>query len=143
MKLFVILFTLLLSSLLSAQNWESYYEDDLILAKEPDRPLVLVSSGSDWYGPCLSLEKEILQSDIFKRYAVDNYVLFRADFPRKKRNRLSEEQTRANSELANKFNPNSSFPFVVLVDSQEQVFGTTSYKKCSPKVHIAHLNSFL
>lgn len=143
MKQFFLLFTLLLSSIISAQNWEPSYDDALLLAKETDRPLVLVFAGSDWCAPCIKLEKEIWQSVDFQEYAAENYILYRADFPRKKRNRLSEEQTRANGELSDKFNPNGYFPLVVMVDSQERILGTTSYKKLSPKEYITHLNLFL
>jgi len=40
-------------------------------------------------------------------------------------------------------NPEGYFPLVVLVDSQEKVLGTTSYKKVPPQEYINHLNSFL
>lgn len=143
MKQFFILFTLLLSTITSAQNWEPSYEAALLLAKEADRPLVLVFSGSDWCAPCIKLEREIWQSDNFKEYATVNYVLYRADFPRKKKNGLSEELTQANGKLSDKFNPNGYFPLVVVIDSQERILGTTSYKKFSPKEYITHLNSFL
>lgn len=143
MKQFFLLFTLLLSSITSAQNWEPSYEAALLLAKETDRTLVLVFSGSDWCAPCIKLDKKIWQSDYFKKYAAENYVLYRADFPRKKKNGLSEERTQANGKLSDKFNPNGYFPLVVVIDSQERILGTTSYKKLSPKEYITHLNSFL
>lgn len=143
MKQFLVLLTLLLSSMASAQNWEPNYDDALVLAKKTDRPLILVFSGSDWCAPCIKLEREIWQSDYFKEFAAANYILYRADFPRKKKNGLSEELQLANGKLADKFNPNGYFPLVVVVNSQERILGTTSYQKLPPKEYTAHLNTFL
>ena len=143
MKRILAFFALLLAFISSAQQWEASYDGALLLAQETDRPLVLVFAGSDWCAPCIKLEKEIWQSEDFKEYASENYVLYRADFPRKKKNQLPEKQAKANGELSGKFNPNGHFPLVVLLDSNERILGTTSYKKLSSKEYITHLNSFL
>ncbi|QCX00861.1 thioredoxin family protein [Aggregatimonas sangjinii] len=143
MKRFLILFALFLSAIAVAQSWETGYDEALSLAEETDRPLIVVFSGSDWCAPCIKLEREIWQAKDFQEYAAGHFVLYRADFPKKKKNRLSEELSRENGELSDKFNPNGYFPLVVLVNSKEQVLGTTSYKNLSPEEYITHLNSFL
>lgn len=143
MKRLLILLALFLSAMTSAQSWEARYDDALSLAHETDRPLIVVFSGSDWCAPCIKLERDIWQSKDFREYAAEHFILYRADFPKKKKNRLSEELSEENGKLSEKFNPNGYFPLVVLVNPKEQVLGTTSYKKLSPTEYITHLNSFL
>ncbi|MEI8060167.1 MAG: thioredoxin family protein, partial [Ferruginibacter sp.] len=53
----------------------------------------------------------------FTQYASDNLVLLNADFPRKNKNQLSKEQQKINEALAEKYNPQGSFPFTLLLDS--------------------------
>ncbi|WP_317168747.1 thioredoxin family protein [Cyclobacterium plantarum] len=127
---------------MSAQEWQLDLKDAQKLALETDRKIVLVFSGSDWCAPCIKLDKEIWQSADFQTYAKENYVMLRADFPRKKTNQLSEAQAIKNGELAEKYNPNGYFPLVVVLDKKAGVLGKTGYKKMSPKEYISHLNSF-
>ena len=87
-----------------------------------EHKLILVNfSGSDWCGPCIRLRKEILESDIFGKYANDHLVLVRADFPRQKKNQLSADQIKRNEALADKYNPEGKFPFTLLIDEHGKV----------------------
>ena len=87
-----------------------------------EHKLILVNfSGSDWCGPCIRLRKEILESDIFGKYASDHLVLVRADFPRQKKNQLPTEQVKRNEALADKYNPEGKFPFTLLIDEHGKV----------------------
>jgi len=126
-----------------AQNWESSYDDALANAAKTEKSLLIVFAGSDWCAPCIKLDREIWSSEDFIAYAKENYVLYRADFPRKKKNELAAEVATANRQLADKFNPDGYFPLVILLDSEERVLGKTSYKKVTPKEYISHLNAFL
>ncbi|MEX2514441.1 MAG: thioredoxin family protein [Cyclobacteriaceae bacterium] len=130
-------------SIASAQEWQLDLNEAQKLAQETDRKIILVFSGSDWCAPCIKLEKEIWESAVFQAYAKDNYVLLRADFPRKKANKLSEEQAGKNGELAEKYNPDGYFPLVVVLDKRAAVLGNTGYKKMSPQEYIKHLNSYV
>lgn len=143
LKKLVSLVIVFCSALGFAQHWQSDYAEALSLAAERELPLVLVFSGSDWCAPCIKLDQWIWQSDEFKAYAHENYILYRADFPRKKSNRLSEEQVVQNRELAERFNSKGHFPLVVLLNGGEEVLGTTGFKKMAPLEYIAHLNTFL
>jgi len=87
-----------------------------------EHKLILVNfSGSDWCGPCIRLRKEILESDIFNKYANDHLVLVRADFPRQKKNQLASDQVKRNEALADKYNPEGKFPFTLLIDEHGRV----------------------
>lgn len=90
----------------------------------------------------LNLTREIWSTETFKKYAKDNYVMLKADFPRRKKNILSEKQTKANALLAEKYNKQGFFPFVVVLDSNGQVLGESSYKKTTPENYIKELNAF-
>lgn len=126
-----------------SQDWQPTYSEALAYVKKNDRPLILVFSGSDWCAPCIKLDRLIWQSEDFRSYAKTNYVLYRADFPRKKANQLSKELKNQNSQLADKFNSKGYFPLVVILNKDETVLGTTGYKKTTPKEYIALLNTFI
>jgi thioredoxin-related protein len=67
------------------------------------------------------MHKEIFESDAFTKYSPDNLVLVNADFPRLKKNQLSNEQVKQNETLADQYNPKGRFPFTVLVDGNGKV----------------------
>jgi len=102
-----------------------------------------VFAGSDWCAPCIKLERNIWQSSEFKTYAKNHYVLYKADFPRKKANQLSEELTKQNAELAERLNSKGHFPLIVILDSNDRVLGKTGYKKLNPDAYISLLNTFI
>ncbi len=125
----------------NAQQWQYSMADAMKIAKEKDQKIILVFSGSDWCTPCIKLENDIWSTDEFKIYAKDNYVMLKADFPRKKKNKLSEDHTRINNILAEMYNPNGYFPLVVVLDSDAKVIGNLGYKKVSPKQYIELINA--
>jgi thioredoxin-related protein len=143
-KIIVVLVVMFVSvSTAIAQEWQT----DINLAKEiatkVSNPIILVFQGSDWCAPCIKLDREIWSTDTFKKYAKENYVMLKADFPRRKKNKLSEKQTKANALLAEKYNKQGFFPFVVVLDSNGKVLGESSYKKTTPENYIKELNKFV
>lgn len=138
--LLVIIFTLSLVSITIAQDWHTNYQEAQEQAEIGDKKLILVFQGSDWCVPCMKLEREILNTDIFKAYSQEHFIMLKADFPRKKKNALSEEQAQANAKLAESYNHQGVFPLVVVMDSQGKVLGEMSYKKVSPEAYIQLLN---
>jgi len=128
---------------LSGQEWQSSFEQAKEIATAENKPIILVFQGSDWCAPCIKLEREIWSTDAFKAYAPSHYVMLQADFPRKKKNALSEVQASANAQLAETYNKNGIFPFVVILDHAGKVLGETSYQKITVADYIALLNSFI
>ena len=139
--LFVSLFFISLFTATS-QNWTSDIDKAKQIASEKNQKIILVFQGSDWCAPCIKLEREIWSTEEFKAYAKDNYVMLKADFPRKKKNALSEVQQEKNNSLAELYNKNGHFPLVVILDSYGNVLGETGYLKISPDEYIAKINSF-
>ncbi|MEC7771699.1 MAG: thioredoxin family protein [Bacteroidota bacterium] len=141
-----IIYILLFASfgMLQAQQWQENFDDALAKASAEDKPIVLVFSGSDWCAPCIRLKRHIFDSDEFKAYALEHYVMYDADFPRKKKNQLPEEKLNVNKSLAEKYNPRGYFPLVVVMDKDQNVLGTTGFvARTSPEKYIKTLNKFL
>ncbi|MDF0715953.1 thioredoxin family protein [Muricauda sp. 334s03] len=130
--------------MLQAQQWQDSFDDALTKAAGEDKPIVLVFSGSDWCAPCIRLKRHVFDSDAFKEYALEHYVMYDADFPRKKKNQLPEEKLNVNKSLAEKYNPKGYFPLVVVMDKDQNVLGTTGFvARTSPEKYIKTLNKFL
>lgn len=124
-----------------SQNWLTSFEEAKSIASIENRKIVLVFSGSDWCGPCIKLDNEIWKTDEFQSYAKKNFVMIRADFPRRKKNALSIDQQNHNNKLAEAYNKNGYFPLVVVFDSAGKRIGETGYKKKTPKEYIEIMES--
>ncbi|PCJ98451.1 MAG: thiol-disulfide isomerase [Flavobacteriaceae bacterium] len=143
MKHFAMVLFLLFSWVLSGQEWKENYDIAIAQALDEDKPIVLVFAGSDWCAPCIKLDKNIWQSSEFASYASEHYILYKADFPRKKINKLSKEKEEVNAKLANTYNSKGYFPLVVILNEKGDVYGTTGYANISPKEYISLLNTFI
>jgi len=143
MKKISILFCLIFSlNQLSAQNWHTNLNEAKKIAIKKNQPIILVFQGSDWCAPCIKLNKEIWSTEEFKTYSEKNFVMLLADFPRRKKNELSESQQQQNNQLMEKYNLQGYFPFVAVLDKNANLLGNTGYKKISPSEYIKLLNSF-
>lgn len=139
----IITFVLIFFTLISyAQFWILDFEKAKQIAKENDRNIILVFSGSDWCAPCIKLEKTIWDSEIFQNSANGHFVMLRADFPKKKRNKLPTEQADKNKELADIYNKSGAFPLVVVMDKNGKVLGKTGFKKINPQEYFKLLTTF-
>ena len=138
----ICVFLFFLSFSLTAQNWETDWKVATQKSKKNNQKLILVFSGSDWCIPCIKLEKEIWEAESFKAYALENYVLLRADFPKRKKNALSKEKQTHNDKLAERFNAAGYFPLVVVISPEEKVLGQLGYEKSTPEKYIELINAF-
>ncbi len=66
--------------------------------------------------------------------------MMKADFPRRRQNRLSKEQTARNEALAEKYNRQGYFPYVVVFSPDGQVAGSMGFEDISPKQYADRLN---
>jgi thioredoxin-related protein len=142
-KLAILLGCVLLSFSIKAQEWQTNFDTAKEIASTEKKPIILVFQGSDWCAPCIKLDREVWSTPIFKTYAKEHFVMLQADFPRKKKNTLSKQLTKANGQLFETYNKNGIFPFVVVLDNTGKVLGETSYKKTTPQDYIKELNSFI
>ena len=144
MRTVTISFLLVMLSLpAAAQQWVTDYTTAQQTAAAEGKSVVLVFSGSDWCAPCIKLDREIWQDPGFQSAAGDDFVFYRADFPRKKEHRLSEDLTEANAALAERYNTRGAFPLVVVLTPEGDVLGQTGYQKVSPDEYLAVLEGFV
>ncbi len=126
-----------------SQEWQFDLNHCKKIAAEKEQPIIIVFQGSDWCAPCIKLDKEVWSTEIFKSFAAENYVMLKADFPRRKKNALPKEQAQSNAELAERYNKEGIFPLAVVLDEDGNVLGKTGYKKKTPMAYIEELNSFI
>jgi thioredoxin-related protein len=130
-----------ISSSCFSQEWQTDFEAAKKQATDADKTIIVVFSGSDWCAPCIKLDKNIWQSEAFKTEAANNWVLVKADFPRKKANELSKEQTEHNRKLAEKYNNEGSFPLVVVLDKNAKILGKMGFKNVTPEEYIKMIHA--
>ncbi len=144
MKQFLTILCVLCIGIMQGQESQGTFADALAQAEAENKPIILIFSGSDWCAPCIKLKKHIFDTEEFKSYAADHYVMYVADFPRKKANQLPEEQMGINKTLAAKYNQKGYFPLVVVLDKNEKVLGETGFvARTSPEKYIKKLNAFI
>lgn len=143
MKIIICGILLFLSSLSFSQVWQTDFETAKKEATTEDKNIIIVFSGSDWCAPCIKLDKNIWKSEAFKTEATKEWILVKADFPRKKANELSKEQTEHNRKLAEKYNAEGSFPLVIVVDKNGRVLGKMGFKNVSPDEYIKMIHALV
>jgi thioredoxin-related protein len=141
MKKLFLSIILFVTSLGFSQDWNYNFEEAKKLAVEQNKNIIIVFSGSDWCAPCIKLDKNIWQSEAFKKESAAEWVLVKANFPRKKANELPKEQTEHNRKLAEKYNVEGSFPLVVVLDKNGKVLGKMGFKNVSPEEYIKMIHA--
>lgn len=126
-----------------AQEWHLDLSKAKAVAAKQNKTILMVFEGSDWCIPCMKLDRAILSTEEFQKYAKDHYVMLKVDFPKRKKNALPEEQQKKNNKLAEDYNKAGYFPLVVLVDKNGKTLGETGYKNISVKEYINELEAIL
>jgi thioredoxin-related protein len=142
MKYLIYLLFLVTTAFGYSQNWNTNFEEVKTKAEKENKNILLVFSGSDWCGPCIKLDNVVWKSSEFQAEADKNWVIYKADFPKKKANQLSPELTESNNKLAEKYNKNGSFPLVLLLDKKGKIIGVTGFKNVSAQDYIKLIHSF-
>ncbi len=122
--------TLLAGSALAGDSWLTSYKDALAKSKETKLPVMADFTGSDWCHWCISLKKEVFDTDEFKKWAADHVILLELDFPQGKK--LSKELTKQNEDLKAKFNI-EGFPTLVFLNGDGKELGRGGYVEGGPK----------
>jgi len=95
--------------------WSTNYEAAIKKAAAENRMVLLEFTGSDWCPPCKMQAKEVFDQPEFEKFAEENLVPVKLDFPR--RSGQDPETRAANQALAEKFDI-EGFPTVILLDSK-------------------------
>lgn len=142
MKYILCFLLLIINAFGYSQNWNTNFEEVKVKAQKENKNILLVFSGSDWCGPCIKLEKVVWKSPEFQAEADKNWVIYRADFPNKRKNQLAPDMVESNNKLAEKYNKNGIFPLVMLLDPKGKVIGKTGFKNVSAQDYIKLIHSF-
>lgn len=141
MKKIIIILFIFMGTFSYSQNWKTNFDEAKKEAAEQNKNILLVFSGSDWCAPCIKLDNVVWKSEVFKIEAEKNWVIYKADFPKKKANQLTPELTESNKKLAEKYNKNGSFPLVILLDKTGKAIGMTGFKNISATDYIQLIHS--
>ena len=142
MKKNVMILFLFIGTLSYSQNWKTNFEEAKAQSNSENKNILLVFSGSDCCAPCIKLENTIWKSEDFKKESEQNWIIYKADFPKKKANLLSAELTASNKKLAEQYNKSGNFPLVLLLDKTGSVLGISGYKNITPQEYIQIIHSF-
>ncbi len=143
-KMLIISFSIFFYTILflNSQDWVTDINEAKKLATKQNQKIILVFQGSDWCRTCIKLDKEIWSTKEFKTYAKEHFVMLKADFPKKKKNKLDKIQKQKNIDLIEKYHKQGYFPFIVVLNKDGNVLGKTGYRKLSPSEYIKILTSF-
>lgn len=136
---------------IAAQSQELKWYNDVSeassLSIKTKKPLLLFFTGSDWCGWCMRLQKEVMQTPEFTKWATDNVILVELDYPRRKQ--LPENITQQNAQLQQMFAVNG-YPTVWLVqptDKDNKInlaqLGKTGYVAGGPTEWLKGANEIL
>lgn len=102
-KVFITLLVVLGSFAVQAQElkWETDINTAIKVSNKTKKPMLLFFTGSDWCGWCIRLQKEVLKTPEFAKWAKTNVVLVELDYPRAKQQ--SEEIKKQNNDLQQTF----------------------------------------
>lgn len=138
------LFILILAFQLGQVSWSGNFNTAREEAARSHKLMIVNFSGSDWCGPCIRLRKEILESPIFTDFATQHLILVRSDFPRQKKNQLSEEQVKRNEALADQYNAEGKFPYTLLVDEHGKVLKAwDGYPDATPEQFVNQIKAIV
>lgn len=110
-------------------NYEEVYQKSI----KENKPILANFTGSDWCGWCKRLQKAVFDTDVFKKWANENVVLFELDYPR--RSPQDPKIKKQNAELQQTFRGVvRGYPTVLIFDI-ERTFEGNEKKSDGIKIH--------
>ena len=85
------------------------------------------------------MEENVWNTPSFDAYAKASLVTYRADFPKRKKNKLPMALQQTHNELAEQYNPNGYFPWVVVLSPAQQPLDYFTYEKIPVTAYIQKL----
>lgn len=102
-------------------EWMTDFEAAKAKAKKEGKAILVDFTGSDWCGWCIRLRSTILDTQAFREYAEDKFVLMEVDVP-KNVNKIGAELHARNREIANRYQI-TNYPSVLVLDADGSVLG--------------------
>lgn len=128
-------------------NWHTNVKEAIALGNKQKKPLLLFFTGSDWCGWCIRLQKEVLKTPEFEKWANENVILVELDYPR--RTPQSTEIKKQNDELQQEFSI-QGFPTICFANGTNkggkvnfERLGNTGYVAGGPTAWLEVANGIL
>ena len=140
-KMLVCLLTVLTVGLFAqGLHWQLDFDEALRLSKRTGKPVFAFFTGSDWCGWCIRLDREILSKREMVKYLNDNFILYKADFPR--RNQPPKHVMARNRVLAAKYGVRG-YPTIIITNDHGKFLGKTGYMKGGPRAMMRTLDEYV
>jgi protein disulfide-isomerase len=121
-------------------TWMTNYEEAVQKAKKEKKELLLNFTGSDWCGWCKRLDAEVFTQAAFIKFADENLVCVKLDFPR--RTKIDAQLQKQNYELARK-HMIRGYPTILILSGDENVLLRTGYQRGGPENYVEHLKPYI
>lgn len=121
-------------------QWSNDLELAKIEAKKDNKHIFVSFSGSDWCHWCIKLNKEVLDTQKFLKYADKNLVLVMVDFP--KRKKQPSDLKERNDKLASKYGVRG-FPSIAILNPEGKLIKMTGYRRGGVEAYIEHLKALI
>jgi thioredoxin-related protein len=128
-------------------KWHTDVKEAIAIGNKEKKPLLMFFTGSDWCGWCIRLQKEVLKTPEFEKWANANVILVELDYPR--RTAQTPEIKQQNSELQQAFSI-QGFPTICFANGTNkdgkvnfQGLGTTGYVAGGPTAWLEVANGIL
>ena len=145
--LILIFFIGIVSAQAQELKWHTNVKEAIAIGNKEHKPLLLFFTGSDWCGWCIRLQKEVLLTPEFSKWAKENVVLVELDYPR--RTPQAPEIKKQNEELQQAF-AIQGFPTVHFANGIEkdgkvnfEGLGSTGYVPGGPAAWLAVANGII
>ncbi|AWG21209.1 thioredoxin family protein [Flavobacterium faecale] len=150
MKRIVLALLVMISISTQAQElkWHTNIKEAIEVSNKEKKPMMMFFTGSDWCGWCIRLQKEVLLTPEFKKWAKASVVLVELDYPR--RTAQAPEIKKQNEELQQVFQI-QGFPTVFFSNVVKEkdgrlnfkALGKTGYVAGGPEAWLAEANGIL
>lgn len=120
MKQLVFILFFIIHSIYSFSQETGLLQSSLKQAAEEHKHILLYFSGSDWCKPCIVMKKNVINTEQFQNFAEERLHIIELDFPRDEAN-LTKEHIQFRDSVAENYNPEGKFPYLLLLDKNGQI----------------------
>ena len=121
-------------------DWKTNLEDAVQIAKEENKAVLINFTGSDWCKWCFKLNDEVFSQAEFEKYAAENLVLVKIDFPRSVSQ--TNETKMYNQTLAKKYGI-QGFPTILIMDNAGNLLAKTGYQPGGAVNYVSYIQALL
>lgn len=114
-------------------NWLDNYAKAQEESQKTGKPILMLFTGSDWCGYCIKMEKDAFSKPEFQKFIQQNFIMFKADFPRRKK--LEPGVVTQNLKLQTQYKV-GGYPTVIITDAKGKVLAQTGFMRGDVNTYI-------